>query len=143
MRTDRNAESRDVIPLIDQFYVPRDERFGHLKKADFGAYAIKAITTAILPLLRAGFDRVSQWEFDNFDDILKLYEGGLKLPGCPALDELRKNFILKLPVPQIIKENKLAWRTDEEFGREMLAGVNPLIITRLTVRCLLYRLFAL
>ncbi|XBI49530.1 hypothetical protein VPH35_113080 [Triticum aestivum] len=79
--------------------------------------------------------------------MMNLYKGGLKLPNIPALNELRKSFpiqlikellpvggdyMLKLPKPDIIKENESAWRTDEEFAREILAGVNPVSITRLT-----------
>uniref|UniRef100_A0A0D9VXV1 Lipoxygenase n=1 Tax=Leersia perrieri TaxID=77586 RepID=A0A0D9VXV1_9ORYZ len=142
--TDANSESR--LSLVQQIYVPRDERFGHLKMADFLGYSIKAITEGIVPAIRTYVD-TTPGEFDSFQDIINLYEGGLKLPDVPALEELRKRFplqlikdllpaagdyILKLPIPQIIKESKDAWRTDEEFSREVLAGVNPMMITRLT-----------
>ncbi|ONK59665.1 uncharacterized protein A4U43_C08F9020 [Asparagus officinalis] len=143
-KSDPKSESR--LPLLSlDIYVPRDERFGHLKMSDFLAYALKSVTQALLPTLNALFDETPM-EFDSFQDVLNLYEGGLQLPKSPVLDEIRSrtpfemikelvradgDYILKLPVPQVIKENKFAWRTDEEFGREMLAGVNPVILTRL------------
>ncbi|XP_010905215.1 probable linoleate 9S-lipoxygenase 4 [Elaeis guineensis] len=143
-KTDPNSESR--LPLLSlNIYVPRDERFGHLKMSDFLAYALKSLTQSLQPLLNTVFDKTPM-EFDSLQDVLNLYEGGLKLPEFPALEEIKDRIplemikelvrsdgeqVLKLPLPQVIKEDKDAWRTDEEFGREMLAGVNPVIIRRL------------
>ncbi|KAL6893705.1 hypothetical protein ACP4OV_007803 [Aristida adscensionis] len=142
--TDPSSESR--LSLVEQIYVPRDERFGHLKMSDFLGYSIKAISQGIVPAVRTYVD-TTPGEFDSFQDILNLYEGGIKLPNVPALEQMRKlfplqlvkdllpaggDYLLKLPIPQIIKEDKNAWRTDEEFAREVLAGVNPMMITRLT-----------
>ncbi|KAJ6775531.1 LIPOXYGENASE [Salix purpurea] len=124
-------------------YVPRDERFGHLKMADFLAYALKSVAQFIKPELQALADSTPN-EFDSFDDVLKLYEGGFKLPDGPLLENLKKNIPLEMlkeiirtdgeglfrfPKPQVIQANNSAWRTDEEFGREMLSGVNPVIIS--------------
>ncbi|KAJ9128560.1 hypothetical protein P3X46_034877 [Hevea brasiliensis] len=143
--SDRNYESRLPLLMSLNIYVPRDERFGHLKMADFLAYALKSIAQFVKPELEALFDSTPN-EFDSFDDVLKLYEGGIELPDGPLLDNIRKNIplemlkeifrtdgerLFKFPMPQVIKESKTAWRTDEEFGREMLAGVNPVIIRRL------------
>ncbi|XP_062228301.1 linoleate 9S-lipoxygenase 2-like [Phragmites australis] len=143
-KTDPDAESR--LTLLEDIYVPRDERFGHIKSADFLGYSLKALVDGIVPAIRTYVD-LSPGEFDSFADILKLYEGGIKLPDIPALEEMRKRFplqlvkdllpvggdyLLKLPMPKIIKEDKRAWMTDDEFARELLAGVNPLMIRRLT-----------
>ncbi|OAY75692.1 putative linoleate 9S-lipoxygenase 4 [Ananas comosus] len=143
-KTDPKSESR--LPQLSlDIYVPRDEKFGHLKMSDFLGYALKSVTQAILPTLHTIFD-MTPMEFDSFQDILNLYEGGIKLPNSPELEEVRKQIpfemikelfrsdgehFLKLPLPQVIKEDKFAWRTDEEFAREMLAGVNPVVIRRL------------
>jgi hypothetical protein len=110
-----------VVPLLQQFYVPRDECFNHVKKADFTAYAIKAVKGGILSLAREQFDRITPHEFDDFDDIYKLYDGGLRIPDIPALDALFKafpplrsispapgDFLFKMPMPDVIKEDKLA-----------------------------------
>lgn len=113
---DPERESRP-LPLIQSIYVPRDEVFGHLKQSDFLGYSLKALVDGIIPAIRTYVD-LSPGEFNSFKDILKLYEGGIKLPDIPALEEMRKQFplqlvkdlipmggdyILKLPKPQIIK----------------------------------------
>eukprot|EP00262_Sarcandra_glabra_P006180 TRINITY_DN18303_c0_g1_i1.p1 TRINITY_DN18303_c0_g1~~TRINITY_DN18303_c0_g1_i1.p1 ORF type:complete len:860 (-),score=111.78 TRINITY_DN18303_c0_g1_i1:147-2726(-) len=140
-KTDPNTESRLFLLNID-IYVPRDERFGHLKMSDFLAYALKSLVQFLLPELQALFDDTPN-EFDTFQDVLNLYEGGLQLPNCPEVNaikdmiplEMIKELVrtdgerfLQFPMPQVIKADRFAWRTDEEFGREMLAGVNPVII---------------
>nr|AEQ30071.1 lipoxygenase [Litchi chinensis] len=143
-KSDPNTESRLPVTSSLNIYVPRDERFGHLKMSDFLAYALKSIAQFIKPALES-IDSTPN-EFDSFDDVQKLYEGGLDLPDSHLLDDIRKNIPLELlkeifqtdgarlfeyPMPQVIQNNRTAWRTDEEFAREMLAGVNPVIIRRL------------
>ncbi|XP_065863329.1 linoleate 9S-lipoxygenase 5-like isoform X2 [Euphorbia lathyris] len=142
-KTDPNIERR--LPLLSlDIYVPRDERFGHVKFSDFLAYALKSLVQVLIPEIKSLCDKTIN-EFDSFEDVLNLYEGGLKIPNgltsklrdnipWEMLKELLRNdgeLFLKFPMPDVIKEDKSAWRTDEEFGREMLAGVNPVIISRL------------
>lgn len=141
-KTDPNSESRIPLIMSLDIYIPRDERFGHLKMSDFLAYGIKALVKSVFPVLNSIFDKTPN-EFDSFQDVLNLYEGGLKLPQIDLINQLKEQIpfelikeiitidgdaLLKFPVPQVIREDKWAWRTDEEFGREMLAGVNPVII---------------
>ncbi|XP_057992070.1 probable linoleate 9S-lipoxygenase 5 [Hevea brasiliensis] len=143
-KKDPNSESR--LPLLSlNIYVPRDERFSHLKFSDFLAYALKSLVQVLVPEFKSLCDKTIN-EFDSFEDVLNLYEGSIRLPSAITTKKLRncipgemfKELVrndgerfLKFPKPDVIKEDKSAWRTDEEFGREMLAGVNPVIISRL------------
>ncbi|WRX25636.1 PLAT/LH2 domain - like 7, partial [Theobroma cacao] len=136
-RSDPNTESRVYIPGLFSTYVPRDEQFGHLKLTDFIAYNLKALVTNVIPAFEA-FVNFTPNEFDSFKEVDNLYFNGIQLP-TEALNKLTSNIplpmikemfrmdgqqLLKFPVPQAIEDrNKpTAWRTDEEFAREMLAG---------------------
>ncbi|XP_042501243.1 probable linoleate 9S-lipoxygenase 5 [Macadamia integrifolia] len=146
-KTDLKTESR--LPLVSleslNIYVPRDERFSHLKMADFLAYSLKSIAQLLLPVMNYFFVRI-QNKFHRLQDMLAMYEGGIKITNDPTVDKVKDAIplemlkeltrsdgeqLLKFPIPQVIRKNKSAWRTDEEFAREMLAGVNPVSIHRL------------
>ncbi|KAK8622446.1 hypothetical protein V6N13_117359 [Hibiscus sabdariffa] len=143
-RKDPNTESRlhglDVIFL--NIYVPRDERFSTVKFWDFLAYFVKAVSQTMGTVL----DDHNILEFHSIQDVLNLYEGHIKLPKNDTLKGIRdvipwtlvKELLrndgekfMKFPIPAVIKEDKNAWRTDEEFARETLAGLNPVVISRL------------
>ncbi|XBI33710.1 hypothetical protein VPH35_056999 [Triticum aestivum] len=148
-KTDPRSESRIPQYKVKEamnIYVSRDERVGHLKLSDFRGYSLKAITEAILPIIRTYVDSTPK-EFDSFQDIYNLYDGLLKVPDNQHLKELKNKIppqfikslltvvgddLLNLPLPHVIKSDLYAWRSDEEFAREMLAGVNPVCIRRLT-----------
>jgi linoleate 9S-lipoxygenase len=78
--TDPKIETKLNLLLSINIYVPRDERFGHLKMSDFVAYALKAIAQFLKPELETAFSSTPN-EFDKLQDILNLYEGGIELPN--------------------------------------------------------------
>ncbi|EOY11317.1 Lipoxygenase 1 [Theobroma cacao] len=140
-RSDAETESRVFIPGTFTTYVPRDEQYGHLKMSDFIAFNLKALVRNNIPAFEIKF---FSNEFNSFKEVDNLYFNGIPLP-TEALNKLTSNIplpmikemfrtdgerLLKFPVPQVIKDRSrpTAWRTDEEFAREMLAGVNPLLI---------------
>ncbi|MED6208544.1 Lox2p, partial [Stylosanthes scabra] len=133
-----NTESRS-----GNFYIPRDESFGHLKSSDFLAYGIKSISQNVIPALKSAFDiSFTPNEFNSFEDVHDLYEGGIKLPTdvikqitpLPVVNELLRTDgeqFLKFPAPKVVQVSKSAWMTDVEFAREIVAGVNPGLIRSL------------
>ena len=118
---DPKTESR--IPLLKSLsiYVPKDERFGHVKLSDFLGFGLKSIGQFLVSELQALADSTPT-EFDNFDDVLKMYEGGIKLPEGPLLETIRKNIpfellkalsetdgegLGKFPMPQVIEGTEI------------------------------------
>jgi len=107
--TDSNCEKPGEI------YVPRDENFGHLKTSDFLVYGIKSISQFVLPTFESIFDlNLTPNEFESFEDVRNLFEGGIKLPTdiissfspLPAVKELFRTDgeeFLKFPKPQVIQ----------------------------------------
>lgn len=145
-KSDPNTESRRFLPVNPfNIYVPRDEQFGHLKTSDFVAYNLKGLVSQIIPMFEAFVDLTPN-EFESFAEVHNLYHNGIPLPTAvlnqvasqiplPMMGEIIRTDgqqLLKFPVPHVVKDEKsslpTAWRTDEEFSREMLAGTNPVLI---------------
>ncbi|CAN8258467.1 unnamed protein product [Cochlearia groenlandica] len=140
-KSDPKSESRLALLNLN-IYVPRDERFSHVKFSDFLAYALKSVTQVLVPEIASVCDKTIN-EFDSFEDVFHLYDGSIKLADGHTIAKLRDVIpwemfrelvrndgerFLKFPLPDVLKESRSAWRTDEEFGREMLAGLNPVVI---------------
>uniref|UniRef100_M4E4X5 Lipoxygenase n=1 Tax=Brassica campestris TaxID=3711 RepID=M4E4X5_BRACM len=143
-KSDPRSESRLALLNLN-IYVPRDERFSHVKFSDFLAYALKSVTQVLVPEIASLCDKTIN-EFDSFEDVFHLYDGSIKLANGHTISKLRDIIpwemfrelvrndgerFLKFPLPDVLKQSRSAWRTDEEFAREMLAGLNPVVISRL------------
>ncbi|GKV42758.1 hypothetical protein SLEP1_g50132 [Rubroshorea leprosula] len=143
-KKDPKSESRLQFLSLN-IYVPRDEKFSPVKFSDVLGYVVKSLFQVLLPEVRSLFNK-NKNEFESIEDVLKLYKGCIPLPNNDTLKKVRECIpwelikelvrndgerLLKFPVPAVIQEDNSAWMTDEEFAREMLAGVNPVIISRL------------
>lgn len=105
------SDPRCERPTSDT-YIPRDENFGHLKSSDFLTYAIKSLTQNVLPQFNTAFGFNN--EFDSFEDVRCLFDGGVYLPTdvlskispIPVLKEIFRTDgeqALKFPPPHVIK----------------------------------------
>ncbi|XP_004501998.1 linoleate 13S-lipoxygenase 2-1, chloroplastic-like [Cicer arietinum] len=132
--SDPSYEKKDLI-----FYVPRDEAFAEIKQLQFGTTTASSGLKTVLDSLDAILSDIDLG-FVSFEDIDALYKEGFHLPK--SLDSNKLTFLqkfitklikvtndnqnlLKFDTPEALKRDKFFWLSDEEFGRETLAGVNP------------------
>ncbi|KAJ6802399.1 linoleate 9S-lipoxygenase 6-like [Iris pallida] len=145
---DRLTETRHKIINLD-FYVPPEERFSPSKLSEFITNSIHAVVHFVIPEVKSLLEG-DVGSFKSFDQMRKdLYSGnrGYFLEG-KVMESLKaflpedifaevvrtikgKTNSVKFPVPRVIATNEYAWKSDEEFAREMLAGINPVVIRRL------------
>ncbi|KAH9326929.1 hypothetical protein KI387_007107, partial [Taxus chinensis] len=122
-------------------YIPPDERFPHTDFSDFGANTIMAFANMVVPTIVNLFDVA----FQSFEEVGELYIGGNKYVHIPhkiirqnknplqiiqgLLDKVEDDLpFINFNRPQIVEIDEFAWRKDDEFSRQTLAGVNPLMI---------------
>ncbi|KAK1290588.1 putative linoleate 9S-lipoxygenase 5 [Acorus calamus] len=149
-RTGRQPSNKDPMTesrrgFVDlSLYVPPDDRFSPNKMSDFILESVKAILHFVVPEVKSLFNS-NHGNFESFDQIIGLYEEERRTsdsenwlikhlqPLLPkelfdvAIRASKANH-LKFPLPQVIMENKRAWKDDAEFAREMLSGTNPVVI---------------
>ncbi|XP_065865989.1 linoleate 13S-lipoxygenase 2-1, chloroplastic-like [Euphorbia lathyris] len=138
-KTDPNSESRSIGTV----YVPRDEEFAEVKQLTFGAKTVYSVLHAIVPSIETSIVD-SNLGFPYFTAIDSLFNEGINLPALnqngvkdtlPNLIKTHKDrveSVLAFETPDTMERDRFFWFRDEEFGRQTLAGLNPMSIQLVT-----------
>jgi len=153
-RTGRKSYDADPsmeVRVPENFYIPRDEIFDGQKQSDFLSDQLTSAAHNLIPAIE-GLLTGGKNEFNTFKDVRNLYQDGIdigetlqtvvdtkdqsqKMDPFEIVKKLgaddRSN-VLKYTIPQVIQFNEQGWLDDEEFGRQRLAGINPMHIELLT-----------
>ncbi|KAH7421590.1 hypothetical protein KP509_13G064800 [Ceratopteris richardii] len=145
-KIDATAES--VLAMGEYYYVPRDEAFQEMKRETFIGKSLLGLVHQIMPSMTKSLHEGHE-EFQSFQDIDKLYQERIKLRDFEQEDELLRGLnisqitqkieasinygasIMQYAQPDILSKDHFAWLRDDEFGRQMLSGANPVQIQRL------------
>lgn len=86
--TDPKIETR-LLLLNLNIYVPRDERFSQVKFSEFICSSFNSLGQVLIPEIGAVFNKTIN-EFDNLQDIHKLYKEENNLPDSRPLRNTRE-----------------------------------------------------
>ncbi|TYH07598.1 hypothetical protein ES288_A08G246100v1 [Gossypium darwinii] len=126
----KKTESKNFKYNMFNIYVLRYEQFSRHKKLKFRDNNWKCLIQAVSPGIEAYLNFISRDEFESFQEINNVYDDGTS----NVLDSFTGGFFRAISrkgnfrLPQVIKEDLGAWSRDEEFAREMITGLNPLLI---------------
>nr|ASV46331.1 lipoxygenase [Lilium regale] len=145
-RTGRPKTKKD--PLSEQrastVYVPRDEAFSEVKQVTFSTKTLRSVVHALIPSIESAIIDPNL-SFPYFTAIDSLFNEGVTLPMgenagvfrsiiprlVKAIEETKEGILL-FETPAIIDRDKFSWFRDEEFSRQVLAGLNPVCIQLVT-----------
>ncbi|XP_030547739.2 linoleate 9S-lipoxygenase 6-like isoform X1 [Rhodamnia argentea] len=151
IRTGRTCSNNDPKTksqpkTIDlDIFVPPDEQLHPKKLLELLSNSIQSAVHFIVPEKKS-LVKEDSGSFDSFNEMLEVFSGnqGQQVEKVPdvvrkmAPNKQLKRMIraiktvqAKFPLPQIIAEDKWAWKDDREFARQMIAGINPARIQRL------------
>ncbi|WCJ37255.1 Linoleate 9S-lipoxygenase [Euphorbia peplus] len=137
--TDSSTENWPEQINLD-IYVPPDERFSPKKLSEFISNSIQAAVHFVIPETKSLLkqDASTFKSFDEIHDMLtgkkteaidgKVMEKLKKFVSNELFKQIlhaSKEKIKNFSLPQIITENEFTWKDDDEFGRQMIAGINP------------------
>ncbi|KAI3418270.1 Lipoxygenase [Psidium guajava] len=138
-------------------FVPPDEQLHPKKLLELLSNSIQSAVHFITPEIKSLIQEDSG-SFDSFNEILEVFSGnqGPRVEKVPdvvrkmapnkqlkRMIRAKKTNQAKFPLPQIIAENKWAWKDDREFARQMIAGINPARIQRLQQAMSQHKIFIL
>ncbi|KAJ9555505.1 hypothetical protein OSB04_010119 [Centaurea solstitialis] len=133
-KADPSSESR----TLTLFYIPRDEDFSEIKDISFSVRGLSSALHGVIPILAAVFTDKDAG-FSSFTEINSLYNEGVHIPGLDkGLLSILPNLIdaansaIKFDTPELIERDTFAWSRDDEFCRQMVAGINPYKIQLVT-----------
>ncbi|KAH9326864.1 hypothetical protein KI387_007042 [Taxus chinensis] len=135
--TDRKFESRP-LPIF-QFYIPLDEKFPHINLSDYTGNLVKAFAQNLAPTLKTVFgDKFVSLKHVNeiyskglpkvLNNVMELTKGLVPFQIGKALLNTDDQALINFRRPQIFEAEERAWKTDEEFARQALSGINPMAI---------------
>ncbi|WVZ25370.1 hypothetical protein V8G54_003914, partial [Vigna mungo] len=94
----RNGEKYELPEEV--YYVPRDEDFSQQKTLEFLELSKKALGGKVRPLLLSLYSKTTSNEFNSFEEMLKMYEG-----GNPSVIDFPTPDVIKGGGPRIAKEH--------------------------------------
>ncbi|KAL4394381.1 hypothetical protein AHAS_Ahas02G0146300 [Arachis hypogaea] len=138
-----NEKYESCVNAFMETYVPRDEVFEGVRKEALDVERVKGVTRNLIPFIRTYITKCGV--FKELSEIKNIYKRRHQVDAMNHTNEengtlsidVNKLFqdsfeeYFKFSTPHIISGNGGCCITDEELGRQALAGVNPLSIKRL------------